>query len=91
MPTTRANTSIAWEAMSAFEWTKHKGWPPGQSYLTPVPQFLDMSCNGAFPISCNASALFRSITGICNNLAHPYWGATSTKSRRFRFPFWGNL
>ena len=28
--------------------------------------------------NCNSSSKFRTITGTCNNLNHPYWGAANT-------------
>ena len=39
-------------------------------------------CDGALPQHCNSSSEFRTITGICNNLANPYWGAANTPLSR---------
>ena len=35
-------------------------------------------CDGALLEHCDSTSEFRSITGICNNLANPYWGAANT-------------
>ena len=35
-------------------------------------------CDGALLQHCNSSSEFRTITGICNNLNRPYWGAANT-------------
>ena len=32
--------------------------------------------------NCNSSSKFRTITGTCNNLNHPYWGAANTPFTR---------
>ena len=35
-------------------------------------------CDGELLQHCSSSSEFRTITGICNNLANPYWGAANT-------------
>ena len=36
-------------------------------------------CDGAaLQQHCNSSSEFRTITGVCNNLNHPDWGAANT-------------
>ena len=41
-----------------------------------INQVLDI-CNRPAQ-NCNSSSKFRTITGTCNNLNHPYWGAANT-------------
>ena len=70
-------------AQSVFDRPINRGWPLGMANLVPSTRFVDIACQGAFPIRCNSSARFRSITGVCNNLNNQLWGASSTKFRRF--------
>ena len=46
-------------AGASFDESKNRGWPAGMAFLTPVPNFMDIACRGAFPINCNVSAVFR--------------------------------
>ena len=39
-------------------------------------------CDGSLPKNCDITSEFRTITGICNNLANPYWGASNTPLSR---------
>ncbi len=48
-----------------------------------TPPLTDVACAGAFPVTCNPAAPFRTLSGICNSLVNPLWGAASTKLRRF--------
>ena len=51
--------------------------------LVPRPNLNDLGCEGAAPFSCDKSARFRSISGICNNLRNRLWGAADTAFARF--------
>ena len=41
--------------------------------------------------SAEASSMFRSITGRCNNIAHPLWGTTGIPFRRILKPCERNI
>ncbi len=77
--------SCVFSSIAAFENPKNSkagvpGLPPD---IGREPEVADMACSGAFPVTCNTSAPFRTISGICNNPANVLWGAASTKLRRF--------
>ena len=37
-----------------------------------------LNCDKKLSLNSDSSSQFRTITGICNNLANPYWGAANT-------------
>ena len=56
---------------------RHGKSPGGHDHKVKPVSIVDDSCMGA-PITCNSNEKFRTISGQCNNLQNPYWGAMST-------------
>lgn len=54
----------------------------GQNKKTRRQELSDVACDGAEEITCTNSE-YRTVTGICNNLGHPTWGAASIAMRRY--------
>jgi len=69
---------------AAFERHVNDGCAPGmpRSVVSKV-RTPDVACADAFPVTCDASAQFRTITGICNHPSEHLWGAAGGKLRRF--------
>ncbi len=59
------------------------GHIPAMQNYAPDPQLHDAGCEGALPLNCDPSARFRTLSGACNNLAHPLWGSASSPLSRF--------
>jgi hypothetical protein len=47
---------------------------------------LDLPCNFANHVKCDATYKYRTINGLCNNLGHPRWGMSLTPFDRFLQP-----
>ncbi|XP_059079533.1 myeloperoxidase-like isoform X2 [Tigriopus californicus] len=54
----------------------------GQSSVVQNIKIIQFACSED-EIKCDPTDPYRSISGICNNLENPKWGAMSTKFRRF--------
>ena len=73
--------TIAKQALVENRKMKGKHSAGGQGGKTKPVTLTDDSCVGLDPI-CDDSTKFRTITGNCNNLNNPYWGAMSTPFSR---------
>ena len=54
----------------------------GQGKLAHLQELNDAACDDAKPIKCVDSE-YRTVSGVCNNLAHPTWGMASIAMRRY--------
>lgn len=78
--------------IASIEGTMHEmynkgGVPGGMSQSCPHLPMANFACSGeAENMECDPDAHFRTISGICNNLEHPTFGAASTKLKRLLPP-----
>jgi len=56
------------------------GMPSEDIYRPHTP---NLACRDTFPVICNATVPFRTITGICNHPSEVLWGVAGSKLRRF--------
>ena len=50
--------------------------------IVPIRPDFDDACLNAVP-NCDAASVYRNVTGTCNNLNNPFWGAANIGMRRY--------
>ncbi|TRY80461.1 hypothetical protein TCAL_10485 [Tigriopus californicus] len=68
------------------------GVPGGMAESCPHLPMANFACSDeAENMECDPNAHYRTVTGICNNLEHPTFGAASTKLKRLLPPAYADL